>query len=41
MTPVLTTSHDGKRGKIANLGIAKTMCDNSRLSNYKAYASAE
>lgn len=41
LTPVLTTSYDGKRVKIANLGIAKTMCDNSRLSNYKAYASAE
>jgi hypothetical protein len=41
LTPVLTTSCDGKRVKIANLGIAKTMCDNSRLSNYKAYASAE
>lgn len=41
LTPVLTTSCDGKRVKIANLGIAKTIRDNSRLSNYKAYASAE
>lgn len=41
LTPVLTTSHNGKGVKIANLGIAKTMRDNSRLSNYKAYASAE
>ena len=41
LTPVLTTSCDGKRVKIANLGIAKTMRDNGRLSNYKAYASAE
>lgn len=41
MTPVLTTLHDGKRVKIANLGIAKTIRDNSRLSNHKAYASAE
>ena len=41
MTTVLTTSHDEKVVKTANLGIAKNMCDNSRLSNYKAYASAE
>ena len=32
LTPVLTTSHDGKVVKTANLGIAKTMCDNSRLT---------
>lgn len=41
LTTVLTTSHDEKVVKTANLGIAKNMCDNSRLSNYKAYASAE
>lgn len=41
LTPVLTTPHDVKGVKIANLGIAKTIRDNSRLSNYKAYASAE